>query len=160
MRKKIKSWCAAIALVGTVLVGFTACSQDDIFDETLNETEISTLAKRSMQQGGESTPSVIYGQLVITMEQTYSVPEENDPYPEISIDTNGFEVVIHYEYRTEKKDGKIQTRIDVVHTSVSNHWFSVDGVNISKTFPQGGYMVSVSGSDMKGNLYFGQGEIK
>ena len=56
MRKKIKSRCATIALVGTILVGFTACSQDDIFDETLNETEISTLAKRSMQQGGESIP--------------------------------------------------------------------------------------------------------
>ena len=38
MRKKIKSRCATIALVGTILVGFTACSQDDIFDETLNNS--------------------------------------------------------------------------------------------------------------------------
>ena len=156
MKKKIQSWCATIALVGTVLVGFTACSQDDIFDETLNETEISTLAKRSMQQGGESTPEASPGKVEVKMELTYSIPEVDVPYPDITFDTDEFIARVRYEYKQEEK-GEI--RVTVTSTNVDNPWFRIDNASISEIFPPGHYLVSVSGSDVRGNLYKGQETI-
>ena len=158
MKKKIKSWCATIALVGTVLVGFTACSQDDIFDEALNETEISTLAKRSMQQGGEATPEAIPGKVDVKMELTDSIPEYewDDLYPELTFDTDEFIAKVRYEY---KKEGKGKIKVTVTSTNVDNPWFRIDNASISETFLPGHYLVSVSGSDVRGNLYGGQETI-
>lgn len=111
-----------------------------------------------MQQGGESIPEAIPREVEVEMVLTDSIPEYewDDLYPELTFDTDEFIAKVRYEYKKEK-NGEI--RVTVTSTNVDNPWFRIDNASISETFPPGHYLVSVSGSDVRGNLYEGQETI-
>ena len=146
-----KSSLIFIALNALTFTVFSACSQNDDFDETWCENEINTLAKRSMGQGGESTeptePTVSSGEVEVTL---------YEEYPKDYFSRRSFTATVQYTL-TQYEDESIDISVGMVTTGSIE--YSVNATSISAGILSGHYIVYCRGNDIDGNTYSGKTEF-
>ena len=142
---------------GLAITSFNACSQDeDLEGYVLNEGNgVSTLAKRSMGRGGESTgpvaPSREYDEREVTFEYVEgSIADDAHVY------YDGLTVKVRYSFIWENhKPSEVQLEY---YYEKEDH-FSIEDVSLTESYAPGHYNLICEGTDdLWGAKYIGIGE--
>lgn len=125
---------------GLAITSFNACSQDeDLEGYVLNEENgVSTLAKRSMGRGGESTGPVTPSRKNKEQEVTFHITQNNNGR------YDGLNVIVGYSFVWKDH---IPSEVEFEYYYETADYFYIDKVSITKGTYEGHYILTCEGKD-------------